>query len=75
MSTIALNPAELRSLVQDAVNDAFQQNLGSIADYMEEEAVIDRNLARLIEEARHSDEPTIPGAVFRHELEARIASL
>ncbi|HBJ83183.1 MAG TPA: hypothetical protein DDZ88_04780 [Verrucomicrobiales bacterium] len=72
MSTIALNPFELKSLIQEAVNEAFHQNLSTMADYMEEEAVVDRNLARLLDEARDRNEPTLTLEEFRQRLQADI---
>ncbi len=69
MSTIALNPIELKSLIQEAVDEAFQRNLSTFADYLEEEAVVDRNLARLMDEARSRNEPTVTLEEFRRRLQ------
>lgn len=72
MSTIALNPLELKSFIQQAVDEAFQRNLSTFADYMEEEAVVDQNLAKLLNEARNRDEPTVTLEEFRQRLLADI---
>ncbi|MBK8039373.1 MAG: hypothetical protein IPK22_19900 [Verrucomicrobiaceae bacterium] len=72
MSTIALNPLELKSFIQQAVDEAFQRNLSTFADYMEEEAVVDQNLAKLLNEARNRDEPTVTLEEFRQRLQADI---
>ncbi len=72
MSTIALNPLELKSFIQQAVDEAFQRNLSTFADYMEEEAVVDQNLAKLLNEARNRNEPTVTLEEFRQRLQADI---
>ena len=72
MSTIALNPLELKSFIQQAVDEAFQRNLSTFADYMEEEAVVDQNLAKLLDEARNRNEPTVTLEEFRQRLQADI---
>ncbi len=71
-TTISLSPVELKNLIQSAVNEAIEKRFSTLVDEINDEQVIDRNLARLVNEERLRDQPTLAGEQFLAELKAAL---
>lgn len=72
MSTITITPAELKSLIQSAVDEAFERHSAAVREEMEYEEVVDHKLGRLVDECRSSNEPTTSGEEFLARLKASL---
>jgi predicted RecB family endonuclease len=71
-TTIALSPDDLKLLIQSAVDEAIEKRLANVLDYIDEEEIVDRNLARLTEEAANDPSPRMSGEEFMARLDARL---
>ena len=72
MSTISVSPAELKTLIQSAVDEAFERHAATVRAEIEQEEIIDHNLGRLVEEVRNRNEPSISGDDFVATLKSRL---
>lgn len=71
MNAITIDPAELRSLIHEAVKEAFDEQMHNLRHNWDDE-VSDAALARAMDEALAQDEPVIPLPEFRKQLQAQI---
>lgn len=71
MSAITINTNELKSLIRDAVNEAFDARIQELRRDWDDE-MTDAALARAIDEARALKEPSIPLDDYLKELQAQI---
>ncbi|MBX7207556.1 MAG: hypothetical protein K1X78_04570 [Verrucomicrobiaceae bacterium] len=72
MSTITITPAELKNLIQSAVDEAFERHAAAVREEMEYEEVVDHNLGRLVDECLRANEPTTSGEEFLTRLKASL---
>ena len=72
MSAITVSQADLKSLIQSAVDEAFERHATTMREELEQEEIIDHNLGLLVEESRGAHEPTMPGDEFLARLKQRL---
>ena len=71
MSQITIDTAQLKEIVETAVEDVFRRHGDSIRSQVDDE-IEDLLLARLVDQACESGEEHIPGEEFLSRLKARL---